>query len=109
MASTVKRTPGSVGYVELTHALEEDLPVADVENVAGRFVSPSPRTVATAAEDMAVASVGDFSLKLLHTTDRSAYPISSYTYLIVFARQDDPRRAASSPASSGTWPAPASQ
>jgi hypothetical protein len=41
---------------------------------------------------MAVASVGDFSLSLLHTTDRGAYPISSYTYLIVFARQDDPEK-----------------
>jgi phosphate transport system substrate-binding protein len=92
VASAVKRTRGAVGYVELTHALEADLPVADVENVAGRFVSPSLRTVATAAEDMAVASVGDFSLSLLHTTDRGAYPISSYTYLIVFARQDDPEK-----------------
>jgi phosphate transport system substrate-binding protein len=92
VAAAVKQTPGSVGYVELTHALEADLPVADVENVAGQFVSPSPRTVAAAAEDMAVASVGDFALSLLHTTDRRAYPISSYTYLIVFARQDDPEK-----------------
>jgi phosphate transport system substrate-binding protein len=92
VASAVKQASGSVGYVELTHALEQGLPVADVENVAGRFISPTPRTVATAAEDMAVASVGDFSLSLLHTTDRSAYPISSYTYLIVFARQTDPDR-----------------
>jgi phosphate transport system substrate-binding protein len=92
VAAAVKQTPGSVGYVELTHALEADLPVADVENVAGQFVSPNPQTVATAAEDMAVASVGDFSLSLLYTTDRRAYPISSYTYLIVFARQDDPER-----------------
>jgi phosphate transport system substrate-binding protein len=92
VATAVKETSGAVGYVELTHALEEDLPVADVENVAGQFVSPTPRTVATAAEDMAVASVGDFSLSLLHTTGESAYPISSYTYLIVFAQQDNPEK-----------------
>jgi hypothetical protein len=78
--------------VELTHALEERLPVADVENIAGQFVSPTPRAVTAAAEDMAVASVGDFALSLLHTTGRSASPISSYTYLIVFARQDDPAK-----------------
>jgi phosphate transport system substrate-binding protein len=90
VAAAVKQARGAVGYVELTHALEEDLPVADVENAAGRFVTPSPRTVANAADDMAVASAGDFALSLLHTTGRDAYPISSYTYLIVFARQDDP-------------------
>jgi phosphate transport system substrate-binding protein len=77
------------GYLELTHALEADLHVADVGNVAGRFVSPSLRTVASAAEDMAVASVGDFSPQPPPHHRRRAYPISSYTYLIVFARQDD--------------------
>jgi phosphate transport system substrate-binding protein len=92
VAAAVKQVSGAVGYVELTYAIEERLPVADVENIAGQFVSPTPRTVANAAEDMAVASVGDFALSLLHTTGRDAYPISSYTYLLVFARQDDPEK-----------------
>jgi phosphate transport system substrate-binding protein len=92
VAAAVKQVSGAVGYVELTYAIEERLPVADVENIAGQFVSPTPRTVANAAEDMAVASVGDFALSLLHTTGRGAYPISSYTYLLVFARQDDPEK-----------------
>jgi phosphate transport system substrate-binding protein len=90
VAAAVKETPGAVGYVELTYALEQRLPVADVENAAGRFVTPTPRTVAAAAEDMALASVGDFALSLLHTTGTRAYPISSYTYLLVFSRQADP-------------------
>jgi phosphate transport system substrate-binding protein len=90
VADAVKKTAGAVGYVELTYAIEQRLPVADVENANGQFVSPTPRTVAIAADDMAVASAGDFSLSLLHTTGRGAYPISSYTYLIVFARQSDP-------------------
>jgi phosphate transport system substrate-binding protein len=46
--------------------------------------------VAAAAEDMALASVGDFALSLLHTTGTRAYPISSYTYVLVFSRQADP-------------------
>jgi phosphate transport system substrate-binding protein len=92
VAAAVKEAPGAVGYVELTYALDQRLPVADVENAAGRFVTPTPRTVAAAAEDMALASVGDFALSLLHTTGTRAYPISSYTYLLVFSRQDDPDR-----------------
>jgi phosphate transport system substrate-binding protein len=92
VAAAVKETPGAVGYVELTHALEERLPVARVENAAGEFVAPSPISVAAAAEDMALASVGDFSLSLLHTTGERAYPISSYTYLLVYARQDEPEK-----------------
>jgi phosphate transport system substrate-binding protein len=90
VAGAVKQTPGAVGYVELTYAIDERLPVADVQNSVGQFVSPTPTTVAIAADDMAPASAGDFSLSLLHTTGRGAYPISSYTYLIVFARQTDP-------------------
>jgi phosphate transport system substrate-binding protein len=60
-----------------------------VRNIAGRFVTPSPETVAEAAEDMSLASAGDFARSLLYTTGRNAYPISSYTYLLVFTRQDD--------------------
>jgi phosphate transport system substrate-binding protein len=75
--------------VELTYALDQRLPVADVRNIAGRFVTPSPETVAEAAEDMSLASAGDFARSLLYTTGRNAYPISSYTYLLVFTRQDD--------------------
>jgi phosphate transport system substrate-binding protein len=92
VAAGVKRAAGAIGYVELTFAIEARLPVADVQNIAGEFVSPTPRTVANAAEDMAAASAGDFSLSLLHTTGEDAYPISSYTYLLVFARQDDPAK-----------------
>jgi phosphate transport system substrate-binding protein len=89
VATTVKQTPGAVGYVELTYALDQRLPVADVRNIAGRFVTPTPETVAAAAEDMSLASAGDFARSLLYTTGRNAYPISSYTYLLVFTRQDD--------------------
>jgi phosphate transport system substrate-binding protein len=92
VAAAIKDTPGAVGYVELTYALDERLPVADVENAAGRFVTPTPRTVAAAAEDMSLASAGDFALSLLHTTGTRAYPISSYTYLLVFTRQVDPEK-----------------
>jgi phosphate transport system substrate-binding protein len=92
VAAAVKGTAGAVGYVELTYAVEEGLPVADVENAAGRFVTPTSRTVAAAADDMALASTGDFALSLLHTTGERAYPISSYTYLLVFARQADPEK-----------------
>jgi phosphate transport system substrate-binding protein len=92
VAGAVRQAPGAVGYVELTYAVEAGLPVADVENEAGEFVTPTPRTVAAAAEDMALASAGDFALSLLHTTGKLAYPISSYTYLLVFARQPDPAK-----------------
>lgn len=89
VAAAVKQTPGAVGYVELTYALDQHLPVADGKNTTGRFVTPTPKTVAAAAEDMSLASAGDFARSLLYTTGRNAYPISSYTYLLVFTRQAD--------------------
>jgi ABC-type phosphate transport system substrate-binding protein len=64
-------------------------------NFTGFLASRVPEFDKRVGQGMAVASAGDFALSLLYTTGKRAYPISSYTYLLVFARQDDPEKGSS--------------
>jgi ABC-type phosphate transport system substrate-binding protein len=83
-------TPGAVGYVELSYAVDRKLEVAAVKNHAGRFVVPSSTTAAMAAQDLAgLSAINDFQVSPAATTVSDAYPISTYTFLVVFQRQFD--------------------
>lgn len=90
VASQVKATEGAVGYVEVVYARQNRLPVAHVRNTAGRFVSPMPFEIATAATavlasaDTAVPP-GDigFRRSLVNAPGELAYPITAFTWLLV--------------------------
>ncbi|HEV8164880.1 MAG TPA: hypothetical protein VGR74_10620 [Actinomycetota bacterium] len=70
--------------------MDRKLAVAAVKNHAGRFVTPSSATAAMAAQDLAGLSViNDFQVSPAATTAPDAYPITTYTFLVVFQRQFD--------------------
>lgn len=82
----------AVGYVELSYAVDRKLAVAAVKNHAGRFVTPSSATAAMAAQDLAgLSAINDFQVS---PAASDAYPISSYTFLVVFQRQFDTAKGA---------------
>jgi phosphate transport system substrate-binding protein len=85
VASQVKQVPGSIGYVELLYALGNELMVADVRNRAGRFIVPTPDTVALAAQ---TTLPDDTNVSLTDTSVPEAYPISSFTWLALYKEQD---------------------
>jgi len=90
LADLVAATPGAVGYVELSYALDRQLAVAAVKNPAGKFVAPSSTAAAVAAQDLAeLSAVNDFQVSPAATTADDAYPIITYTFLVVFQRQFD--------------------
>jgi phosphate transport system substrate-binding protein len=90
VAAATRATAGAVGYMELTYAVAARLPVAQIKNNAGAFVTPTRRSVAAAALDMAPAGMAnDFQGSLVYTSAKDAYPIASYTFLIVSVRQAD--------------------
>jgi len=90
LADAVKATKGAVGYVELSYALDRDLEVAAVRNPAGTFVAPSSAAAAAAAQDLAeLSAINDFQVSPAATTAGDAYPITTYTFLVVFQRQFD--------------------
>jgi phosphate transport system substrate-binding protein len=80
----IKNTPGSIGYVELTYALSEKLPVAQIKNKSGQFVTPSMKAVSEAAASGMKAMPEDFRVSITDAEGKGSYPISAFTYLLVY-------------------------
>ncbi len=95
VAATVRQTPGAIGYVELGYALITKMGVGQVQNRAGTFVTPSLESV-TAAARGAMATMGpgtDFRVSITDPAGPQAYPIASFTWLLVRKEYPDPVKA----------------
>jgi phosphate transport system substrate-binding protein len=79
----VKQSEGSIGYVELIYAHANQLPVAEIRNAAGQFVSPTLRTVTAAAEGASFGPDTDFRVSITDAKGPEAYPIASFTWLLI--------------------------
>ena len=91
VAGGVKQTPGSIGYMELAYAKQNGLPVALVRNAAGNFVEPTTASITAAAEGV-VASLPadtDYRVSIVNGPGAAAYPISSFTWLLVYTTPPD--------------------
>ena len=91
VAGMVKQTPGSIGYVELAYAKQNRLPYASIQNASGAFVAPSIGSV-TAAAAGKMSTLGpdsDYRISVVNAPGADAYPISSFTWLLVYQRQTD--------------------
>lgn len=87
----VRQTPGAIGYVEQIYARQNDLPMAEVGNAAGDFVAPSIEATTAAAEGLEdrIPDNDDFRLSIVNASTPGAYPISSWTYLLVSPHYED--------------------
>ncbi len=83
----IKTTPGSIGYVELAYATQNKLPMAELQNKAGKFVAPSVDAVTAAAAGVEMPD--DLHVSVVNATGDAAYPIASYTYLLVYEDAKD--------------------
>ena len=83
----VKGTPGAIGYLELAYARQNNLAVASLRNRAGKFVAPSPAGVTSAASGNPVPS--DLCLSITDGPGAQDYPISSFSYILVYEDQRD--------------------
>ncbi len=88
VAGTVKQTPGSIGYVELAYAMENHIPFGSVQNSAGEFVKASLDST-TAAAASTPQMPDDFRVSITNSPGKNAYPISSFTWLLVPAQWSD--------------------
>lgn len=88
VTNTVKQTPGAVGYIELTYAETNKLPYASLKNKAGKFVVPSPAAVSNAAAGALKEMPKDFRVSITDAAGKNAYPISAFTYLLVYQKMD---------------------
>jgi phosphate transport system substrate-binding protein len=85
----VKSTPNTIGYVELAYAVQNKLPVGQVKNASGSFITPSIDTVVAAASASAANTPEDLRVSITNAAGPDAYPISSYTYILVYKNQKD--------------------
>jgi phosphate transport system substrate-binding protein len=82
VAGLVKQTPNSVGYVELIYAVQNKMAFADLKNAAGKFVTASFESV-TAAAASVKDMPSDFRVSITNAPGAAAYPISSFTWLLI--------------------------
>jgi phosphate transport system substrate-binding protein len=79
----VKQTEGALGYVELIYAISNNLPYAQVKNASGNFIAPSLETVTSAAAGAKLEKNTDFRVSITNAPGAQAYPIASFTWLLV--------------------------
>jgi phosphate transport system substrate-binding protein len=85
----VKNTPNTIGYVELAYAAKNKLPVAHIKNAGGAFIEPTIDAVSAAASASATSMPDDLRISITNAEGAQAYPISSYTYILVYKNQKD--------------------
>src|SRR6185369_7279322 len=85
----VKNTPNTIGYVELAYAAKNKLPAAHIKNAAGSFIEPSIDAVTAAAAASVANMPDDLRISITNAAGAQVYPISSYTYILVYKNQKD--------------------
>lgn len=81
VTGVIRQNAGAIGYVEMTFANANGMRVALVQNRQGSFINPSVETVTAAAEGVNIPS--DMRMSIVNAGGKRAYPISSFTYLLV--------------------------
>src|SRR5580704_10725289 len=83
VAGLVKQTPNSFGYVELIYAIQNNMPYGKVKNASGNVVKADLASVTAAAAGAAKDMPADFRVSITNAPGKSAYPISSFTWLLI--------------------------
>ena len=91
VAGSIRQLPGSLGYVELIYAVQNKIPYGSVRNAAGVFLKASLEGV-TAATASAPKMPADFRVSITNAPGKDAYPISSFTWLLIPLQSKDPAK-----------------
>ena len=88
VAGSIRQLPGSIGYVELIYAVQNNISYGSVKNSSGMFVKASLESV-TAAAGSAPKMPSDFRVSITNAPGKDAYPISSFTWLLIPEQSKD--------------------
>ena len=91
VAGLVRQLPGALGYIELTYALQNHISFGEVKNPAGNWVRASIEGVTEAAASVKQMPA-DYRVSITNAPGKDAYPISSFTWLLIPAHSADPAR-----------------
>ena len=89
VAGLVKQTPNSMGYVELIYAVQNNMPYGKVRNASGAFIKADLAGVTAAAAGAAKSIPDDFRVSITDAPGKTAYPISSFTWLLIPSKFSD--------------------
>ncbi|HXU21946.1 MAG TPA: phosphate ABC transporter substrate-binding protein PstS [Verrucomicrobiae bacterium] len=92
VSGLIQQTPDSIGYVELTYAIQNHILYGSVQNSSGAFVKASLDSVTAAAASAADSMPKDFRVSITNATGKDAYPVASFTWLLVPAQISDPTK-----------------
>lgn len=90
VTAMISQTDGAIGYTELAYAINAKLNSASIKNAKGEFIAPSVASVTSAASSVKKFD-GDLRMSIINADQKGAYPISSFTYILL------PENAASLP------------
>jgi phosphate transport system substrate-binding protein len=91
VAGQIRQLPGAIGYVELIYAVQNNIPYGVVKNAAGAYVKASLDSV-TAAAASVKSMPADFRVSITNAPGKDAYPISSFTWLLIPQKSKDPAK-----------------
>ena len=91
VAGSIRQLSGAIGYVELIYAVQNNIPYGSVRNSAGAFIKASLDSV-TAAAASVPKMPDDFRVSITNAPGKDAYPISSFTWLLIPAQSKDPAK-----------------
>ncbi|MET0583024.1 MAG: phosphate ABC transporter substrate-binding protein PstS [Pseudoxanthomonas sp.] len=94
VASYVKQIKGSIGYVELAYALQNQMPYASLQNAAGNYVQPNAESFAAAAASADWANAKDFNLVITNAPGDNAWPITATNFMLMYKQPKDAKRSA---------------
>jgi phosphate transport system substrate-binding protein len=89
VSALVQQTPSSLGYIELIYAIQNHLPYGKVKNSAGAFVKADLASVSAAAAAASKSMPDDFRVSITNPEGKEAYPIASFTWLLIPAKFTD--------------------
>jgi phosphate transport system substrate-binding protein len=89
VSGLVKQTPDAIGYIELIYAVQNNIPYGKVENAGGKFLKADLAGVTAAAAGAAKDMPEDFRVSITNAPGAAAYPISSFTWLLIPAQIPD--------------------
>ncbi|HXB72937.1 MAG TPA: phosphate ABC transporter substrate-binding protein PstS [Candidatus Acidoferrales bacterium] len=92
VSGQIKQTEGSIGYVELIYAIQNKMSYGKVKNAAGVFVKADLKSVTDAAASAAADMPEDFRVSITNAAGKGAFPISSFTWLLVPEKIADPAK-----------------
>ncbi|MCX5898518.1 MAG: phosphate ABC transporter substrate-binding protein PstS [Proteobacteria bacterium] len=85
VAGLINQTPGAIGYVELIYTMQNNMPAGIVKNKAGNFIEPNIKSTSAAAN---IDMPDDTRVSLTDTDAADGYPISGFTWLILYKEQN---------------------